>query len=87
MSANEFNAALLDNRATGGTLVYFAGWLPDAKRKMGEDDIGELHLVAKMAMEAQTKKQVCLTQKCLRRGDERSAPIYEYRATVRRPRD
>lgn len=61
--------------------------MPDAKRKLGSgldgDDVSELHLVAKMAMAAQEKGQVCLTQKCLRRGTERVAPIYEYRATVR----
>ena len=62
--------------------------MPDAKRKLGSgldgDDVSELHLVAKMALEAQDRGQVCLTQRCLRRGEERLPPIYEYRATVRR---
>ena len=84
MCANEFNAALLEHRASGGTFVYFTGWLPDAKRRLGGGDIRELHLVAAMALEAQMKKQVCLTQRCLRQGSERETPIYEYRATVRR---
>jgi len=85
MSANEFNAAMLERRATGDTFVYFTGWLPDAKRRVSADEgVSELHLVAKMAMEAQEKGQVCLTQQCLRRGTERVAPIYEYPATVRR---
>lgn len=39
-----------------------------------------------MALEAQTRRQICLTQqRCLRRGTEREPPIYEYRATVDRP--
>lgn len=62
--------------------------MPDAKRKLGSgldgDDVSELHLVAKMAMEAQEKGQVCLTQRCLRKGSDRVPPIYEYQATVRR---
>ena len=88
VSANEFNAALLERRATGDTFVYFIGWLPDAKRRVSKDEsVSELHLVANMALEAQAKGQVCLTQKCLRRGEERRPPIYEYRATVRGGRD
>ena len=64
MTANEFNAALL----AGGTFVYLVGWLPDPRKRMDGGDISELHLVAKLAMEAQEKQQACLTQRCLRRG-------------------
>jgi hypothetical protein len=64
MTANEFNAALL----AGGTFVYLVGWLPDARKRMDGGDISELHLVAKLAMEAQKRRQACLTQRCLRRG-------------------
>jgi hypothetical protein len=81
MCANEFNAALLEHRASGGTFVYFTGWLLDAKRRVSADEsVSELHLVAKMAIEAQGKGQVCLTQRCLRKGTDRLPPIYEYRA-------
>jgi hypothetical protein len=54
MTADEFNAALREHCATGGTFVYFVGWLPDAKKRVG-GDISELHLVAKLAMEAQAR--------------------------------
>jgi hypothetical protein len=78
MSANEFNAAMLEHRTSGGTFFYLTGWLPDANRRVSEgESMSELHLVANMAMEAQAKGQVCLTQKCLRRGEERQPPIYE----------
>src|SRR5262249_14303107 len=85
MSADEFNAALLKHSVSGGTFVYFTGWLPDAVRRVSENDgVDELRSVVRLAMEAQLSRRVCLTQKCLREGSEREMPIYEYRATVRR---
>ena len=84
LSASEFNAVMLAYRATGGAFVYFTGWLPDAKRRVGDESVSEVHRVAKAALEAQEQGLVCLTQKCLQRGGERVPPIYEYRATVRR---